>query len=249
MPHPQQKLRRDEPMLLRAGRKSPHNVEESSNKLASAASGRSTMRAVKATLLITAALFGSALTFNAASAADAAASAAGGTAGAAPEPQAQQSMGPAAPADQAEGVPRQSRPARRVARRRDRHHRRPRLRLPALQDLRLPAAQGSGADVRRRPAAEPHHRDPRRARGAVHEGHVLLRRQGRRRLPRDPARRRQGRPHHRRPHRQPQRPLEDEVRRGQGRDRALVQHRSPRGRRPDGAVLPLPLPAAIRRSC
>ena len=53
----------------------------------------------------------------------------------------------------------------------------------------------------------------------VHQGHLLLRRQGRRRLPRDPARRRQGRPHHRRPHRQPQRSLEDEVRRGQGRDR------------------------------
>ena len=49
---------------------------------------------------------------------------------------------------------RQSRCARRQPRRRDRHHRRPGLRLRAFQAARLPARQGSRADVRRRPVAD-----------------------------------------------------------------------------------------------
>ena len=74
-----------EPIYLRAGGKFPHNAEESNNKLTSAGPGRSIMRAIHATLLITAALFGS----QALNAADEAK----------PEqqPQPEQTMGPAAP--------------------------------------------------------------------------------------------------------------------------------------------------------
>ena len=51
---------------------------------------------------------------------------------------------------------RQSGCARRSRARRDRHHRRSRLRLRAFQAARLPARQRSGADLRRRPVAGQH---------------------------------------------------------------------------------------------
>ena len=63
---------------------------------------------------------------------------------------------------------RQSRCARRQPHRRDRHHGRSRLRLPAIQAVRLPDRQGSRAHVRRRSVAD-HARRAEGAGGRMHE--------------------------------------------------------------------------------
>ncbi len=62
---------------------------------------------------------------------------------------------------------------------RDRHHRRPRLRLAALQDPRLPARPRGGAHLRRRPLAQHHPGGPQGARRPMPAGDLLHDRQAR----------------------------------------------------------------------
>ena len=83
------------------------------------------------------------------------------------------------PAAQRHSGLRQARRHGPLAHRRDRHHRRPGLRLRAFQAIRLPARQGGRADLRRRPVAGEH---AGRAQGAgrqLPESHVLRDRRAR----------------------------------------------------------------------
>ena len=117
------------------------------------------------------------------------------------------------------GEVRQSECARRVAHSRDRHHRRPGFRLRAFQATRLPARQGSRADLRRRPVAD----HAGRAQGAgrrMRQGDLLPDRQARHLLSGNPPAGRGGRPHHRLAHLVAPGPVDAQVPgRGQGRDR------------------------------
>ena len=59
------------------------------------------------------------------------------------------------------------------ARRRNRHHRRPRVRLRTLQAIRFPPRQGGRADLRRRSLAREHHGGRQGAHQRMFESHVL----------------------------------------------------------------------------
>ena len=115
---------------------------------------------------------------------------------------------------------RQSRCARRQPHRRDRHHGRTGLRLPALQAVRLPDRQGGRADLRRRSVAD-HAGGAEGAGGRMHQGGVLPDRQARDLSSRNPQAGRRGRPHRRLPHLVAceSRQQEDDGAAGQGRDR------------------------------
>ena len=84
--------------------------------------------------------------------------------------------------------------------RRDRHHRRPGLRLRAFQAARLPARQGSGADLRRRPVAGQYAVGAQGAGGGMHHRHLLPDRQARDLLSGNSQAGCRRRPHHRHAH-------------------------------------------------
>ena len=141
----------------------------------------------------------------------------------------------------------QSERARRRPHGRDRHHRRSGLRLRAFQAARLPARQGSGADLRRRPVAGQYARRAEGAGGRMHHRHFLLDRQARDLLSGNPQAGLRGRPHRRHPHLVACHADQQEADRGpaQGRNRKRFQRgEMGAGRRFAGAVLPLPGAAA-----
>ena len=111
----------------------------------------------------------------------------------------------------------QSERARHRPHRRDRHDRRSRFRLRAFQGARLPARQGSGADVRRRPVAGEHACGAEDAGGGMHHRHLLPDRQARHLLSRNPQAGDGGRPYHRLAHLVACRPRQQEA------DRAAAQ--------------------------
>ena len=137
--------------------------------------------------------------------------------------------------------------ARRRPHRRDRHHRRAGLRLRAFQAARLPARQGSGADLRRRPVAGQYARGAEGAGGGMHDRHFLPDRQARDLLSGNPEAGLRGRPHRRLPHLVARQPHQQEADRGaaQGGDRERLQRGEVgAGRHLARAVLPLPGAAA-----
>ncbi len=113
---------------------------------------------------------------------------------------------------------------RRVARGANRHHWRSRLRLRAFQATRLPARQGSGADVRRRTMAGQHAIGSQDARRRMYQGDLFPDRQARHLLSRDPQACRSGRSHHRRAYVVACQPQQQEADRrpAQGRNRERV---------------------------
>ena len=149
-----------------------------------------------------------------------------------------------------EGGLRQSRRAWDRPHRRNRHHRRTRIRFRALQAARFPARQGSGADLRRRPVAGQHALDIEDAGGRMHHRHFLFDRQARDLLSGNPEAGSRGRPHHRIAHLVACDADQQETdrRAAQGRDRKRLQRGEVgAGRRFAGAVLPLSRPCSIRR--
>ena len=129
--------------------------------------------------------------------------------------------GPRPRAHAAEGRDlRQSGCARRQPHRGHRHHRRTRLRLPAIQAVRFPDRQRGRADIRRRPVAD--HADGAESAGRrMHQGGVLPDRSAHHLPSRNPEAGRSRRAHHRRPHLVAcaSRQQEDDRTAGQGRDR------------------------------
>ena len=146
---------------------------------------------------------------------------------------------PAAAAD-AIGL-RQSRRAWRQPHCRDRHHRRSRLRLPAIQAVRFPHRQGSRAHLRRRSVAD-HARRAEGAGGRMHQGPVLPGRQAHHLSSGNSQAGLRRRPHRRLAHlvARPSRRQEDDRAADEGRDRERLQRREDGDRDRARAVLPLP---------
>ncbi len=146
------------------------------------------------------------------------------------------------PRHPARPVSRKCQRARRCPHGRDRHHRRPRVRLRAVQDARLPAHEGGGVHVRRRPLAQQYARRARRPGAALHQGDVLPDRQACAVASRDPQGGRRSRSHHRRPHLVARQSREDQRRQGDRGDReGLQRHQDCAGCFTD-TLLQIPVP-------
>ena len=146
----------------------------------------------------------------------------------------------------------QSECARPFPHRGDRHHRRSRFRHRALQAIRLPARQGSRADLRRRTLAGQHARwCSRRSPTIAPKRRSSRSANTRRGTPTFRKHAGRGRHDDRQPHLVAQgfgqESLCQGYRAGQARDRDGRERRAYGGRRPDRAVLPLPRSAAAAR--